>query len=410
MRVAALPPPPAGRRRTRKCRPSGRNSATGPRHPLAGRPPPSGFRDAAGGGDPQRDRSPARRRGWTPSGLHDPSAPVGGRRSSGGPLETSTCGSLPPATNATKRLSGDQIGGAAPSVPARGRASSLVERAHPNPLAASARHVEGDQAPSATPRACRPRSPFRRRTVSGRGRRHGAGRQAIPSPRRRGRRGRRVTPRARGRAGAEDDRGRPRGAALRDPLQLGHDVPRALPAVLRGPSRATSRHVVEGRRGHLLTLAIDGGCADTIAAIRLSARLPAKASSPCHLVEDGAEAKMSVPRVGRLASSCSGACTGRCRGSCVLGQRLVQRAQGGERPAPAASSPVLARAEVEELRPRLREHDVGRLQVAVDDAVPVGRREGGGDLDVRAEHSSSRERPPGRRSARDSPSIISSTR
>ena len=61
----------------------------------------------------------------TPSELHVPSEPVGASQIfCGGPPVTSTFFNLPSATNPRKRLSGDQKGRVAPSVPARGCAAS----------------------------------------------------------------------------------------------------------------------------------------------------------------------------------------------------------------------------------------------------------------------------------------------
>ncbi len=69
----------------------------------------------------------------TPSELQDPSAPVGASQMvCGGPPAMSTFFSFPAAMNATKRLSGDQNGRNAPSVPGSGRASIDIERADPD--------------------------------------------------------------------------------------------------------------------------------------------------------------------------------------------------------------------------------------------------------------------------------------
>ena len=63
----------------------------------------------------------------TPSGLQDPSAPVGASQIfCGGPPEMSTFFSLPSAKKPRNRLSGDQNGRVVPSVPARGCATSAL--------------------------------------------------------------------------------------------------------------------------------------------------------------------------------------------------------------------------------------------------------------------------------------------
>ena len=69
-----------------------------------------------------------------------------------------------------------------------------------------------------------------------------------------------------------------------------------------------------------------------------------------------------------------------------LGERLVHRPgrrdlalQGGD-------------PEVEQLRARFRQHDVGRLQIAVDDSLPVGVGECTGDLDREAQDLIERQR------------------
>ena len=54
---------------------------------------------------------------------------------------------------------------------------------------------------------------------------------------------------------------------------------------------------------------------------------------------------------------------------------------------------VLRQAEVEHLRPRLREHDVARLEIAMDDAEAVRGVERAGDVDRHAERLAQRQRP-----------------
>ena len=67
-------------------------------------------------------------------------------------------------------------------------------------------------------------------------------------------------------------------------------------------------------------------------------------------------------------------------------------------------------AEVEQLRPGLRDDDVAGLQVAVHDAGGVRRRQRLGDLDCEPEGLLERQAAPRRRSASDSPSRNSMTR
>ena len=107
-------------------------------------------------------------------------------------------------------------------------------------------------------------------------------------------------------------------------------------------------------------------------------------------------------------------CTGTVpRSVPLLRQRLVRvaRAEQHRRRRSLGRASQLGQAEVEELGARLRQHDVARLQVAVDDAVAVRLVEGVRDLDAVAQHLIGRQRAasPGDRPA-SRPSRYSITR
>ena len=206
----------------------------------------------------------------TPSGLHEP---VRAGRSVADRLgraanETSTLRSLPPATNATKRLSGDQIGRSAPSVPARGRASSWSSertqirwRPPRSSTSKAIRRPSGDTAGVPTALTSSGIGTVKRTRGGGTGARRA---QAMPSPTaaRDARANAVHAARSRTRRRPRTTAGRPNaGAALRDPLQLGHHVLRALPAVLGVLREALLRPCGRARAGVICcTLAIAGGC------------------------------------------------------------------------------------------------------------------------------------------------------
>ena len=95
-------------------------------------------------------------------------------------------------------------------------------------------------------------------------------------------------------------------------------------------------------------------------------------------------AKMSVRASASLPSSCSGAMYWRrAEDAALAGQRrLLRRPEcRPRRSRPRAIGCELRQAEVEQLHARLRQHHVARLQIAVDDAVPMRLVERLGDLD-----------------------------
>ena len=91
---------------------------------------------------------------------------------------------------------------------------------------------------------------------------------------------------------------------------------------------------------------------------------------------------MSLRASASLPSTCSGAMyvqraedrALRGAGGCVA-SRVVPDSEIGP-----AVRPQLRQPEVEQLRAGLRQHDVGRLEIAVDDAVPMRLVERVGDL------------------------------
>ena len=121
---------------------------------------------------------------------------------------------------------------------------------------------------------------------------------------------------------------------------------------------------------------------------------------------------MSVRASASLPSSCSGAMywnvPSRLPAS-VSGFACVGKVERPPAPSPAGSA-TLRQAEVEELRSRLRQHDVAGLEVAMDDARAVRLVERVGDLRADPQRLVERQGPFSSRSASVSPSRCSITR
>ena len=211
------------------------------------------------------------------------------------------------------------------------------------------------------------------------------------------------------------------GSPAREPpsaihCELRRDVARALPAVVGVLLQALAHHVVERRRRTCAwTLEIGGGCADTIAAIRLVRRLALEgAASRGHLVEHGAEREDVGARVGRLPLELLGRhVLERADDRALLGERPRRRCRATSRRGPPACAVArrAARPKSSSLAPPRGQHDVAGLQVAVHDPGAVRGVERLRRSALRgAGRLGSGSGPFASRCASDSPSTSSSTR
>ncbi len=110
-----------------------------------------------------------------------------------------------------------------------------------------------------------------------------------------------------------------------------------------------------------------------------------------HLVEHRAEGEDVAARVGLLALELFGRHVLECaKDRAALGQRRAQRSLGRQAretggPGGSVAEPQFGEAEVQELDARLGQHDVGGLQVSVNDSLPMRLVEGIGDLGGKAQ-------------------------
>ena len=172
-------------------------------------------------------------------------------------------------------------------------------------------------------------------------------------------------------------------ARLGNPLQLERQVARRLPALGRLLGHAASHEPVEGARGHRrqagnrsrIFLEDRGDQAGL--AFALEGPLCGQ-----HLVQQGAEGEDVAARVGLLPLELLGRhVLKRADDHPLRGQRRGHRRRRGQ--IGAAARPGQGRAsqaEVEQLGARLRQHDVARLEIAVDHPLAVGRGQRVGDL------------------------------
>ena len=328
----------------------------------------------------------------TPLVLHVPSEPPGASQTfCGGPPVTSIFWSLPAETKPMKRLSGDQNGRPAPSVPSSARAlSALSARIQIRFFPVESVALNARMRPSGEIRGASIV------VISG-----GVGTSNRTSVRARGRapdepdreaggdesRRRREAPReALSALAAVGDR---RGqtdlrAALRDPLELELHVVRGLEAVL-GILRETRRdQAVERRRRHRhdrrrgRRAVLQDRADQARLALAVERLLPRR-----HLVEDRAEREDVAPRVGLAALELLGRhVLERPEDRPLLREvlRRGHRRQGRRAGAVRGRREDLRETEIQQLRAALREHDVPRLEVPVHDTLPVRLVERVGDL------------------------------
>ncbi|MDO8795479.1 MAG: hypothetical protein Q7J25_12760 [Vicinamibacterales bacterium] len=186
-------------------------------------------------------------------------------------------------------------------------------------------------------------------------------------------------------------------SAFGNPPQLRRHIVRGLPAIVGVFHQADAHQPFErGRRhrrqrGQRRRVGID----DRGDQARLAAALE-RLSPGDHLVQERAErkdvgARVGVPRLELLGRHVlkrpQDRAVGRQR---LLDRRHHRRARGG--PTRRAH---LRQTEVEQLRALFRQHDVGRLEVAMDDALAVRAAERVGDLDPAAQGRVERQRAVG---------------
>ena len=257
----------------------------------------------------------------------------------------------PSAKKARNRLSGDQKGAHASSVPGKGWAVERVERPDPDPrLPFESVALNARMRPSGEMRGTSIVATSGGRTISKRTARGGFGaRWTKPTAQGRGRDERRGEPPGELLAvlAPRDDGRRQPGlrAALGDPLQLQHHVVRRLPAVARDPWRGSLDDPVERRRDHRLDRR-------DRRRVRVQDRADqaAPGSSPwnaffpvSHLVEHAAEREDVAARVGLVALE-------------LLGRHVLERPEDRAarrsaaallgavgRPSPATAAPAARR-------------------------------------------------------------------
>ena len=350
----------------------------------------------------------------TPSRFQDPLRPFAtSHTGSGGAPEMSTFWSLPSAKNARNRLSGDQNGKVAPCVPGIGFAPSSPVRPQPQEgLAVGILRGERDEA------AVRR---HRERAAAGVGQvelgllgRQHEGPDAhrgtrAPGAGNRTSRARRATIAAAATAQASFSRFLRRattgaGSPAWEPPSATHwSWSFASCAVWKRSSGSLARHVLTTRfsAGGIIgeISEIAGGSSRRIAPMSEAWLVPEKAFLPVAISYSRApNEKMSLRASASLPSSCSGAMYWNV-------PRTVPRSVSGwlacisvaSRETPDETSRPrrleLRQAEVEELHPRLRQHDVAGLQVPVHDPLPVRLVERVGDLDPVTQELLGRERP-----------------
>ena len=174
-------------------------------------------------------------------------------------------------------------------------------------------------------------------------------------------------------------------SALGDPGEFGGHVARALPAIVRVLLQTLAHDVVERRRTHTLNVrdrrrlrGDDGG--DQAGAVLPFERLLARG----HLIQQSAEGEDVGARIGRRAFELLGRhVLERSHDRPLLGQVLGHGFVEGLNRREPLDGPALAdlgKTEVEELRPRLADHYVAGLEIAMNDAAAMRGVKGARDL------------------------------
>ena len=410
----------------RKWRPSGRNAGQpAPRSPLAASGVTSGLRTPPPASIIQSGSMPRPSNRITPRGLHEPSAPYcASPIVCAGPPATATRRSFPPAMNAIERLSGDQIGRSAPSVPGSEPRLERVERPQPDRLLPGRRRRRRMRACARRATAPAGRRPGRPRGSGSRSGRPGRAWARVAPTRRRSRP-------PRGRRERRSSRRGPRAhAAVSRRSRAGRRASR-LPGSTAS-SAATSRALCQRSSGsfsrHLRTTWSSAGGDMRLhardrrrLATRRSRRSGSCASCPRTRVVPWPSRRARAPeredvgaRVRRLPLELlRGHVLERADDRALLGERLSLRcgATTPPRTTPGPSPGRAARPKSRSLAPAARQHHVAGLQVAVHDPGAVGGVEGRARSGPRsAGRPSSGSGPFASRCASDSPSISSSTR
>ena len=181
---------------------------------------------------------------------------------------------------------------------------------------------------------------------------------------------------------------------LADPLQFARQVTGTLPALVGILREAAGHDVIEQRRCQGLELG--DGSRFVLENRGNQARMGRSAERPRprdHLVEHRAERKDVGPGIAFAAFNllrCHVLKRAENRTLCrEIGGRGREGRFGGARDHQRAR---LRQTEVQQLRAHLREHDVAGLQIAMDDARPVGSVESRRDLDRNGERLADRDR------------------
>ena len=183
---------------------------------------------------------------------------------------------------------------------------------------------------------------------------------------------------------------------MRNPAQLRRQVARGLPSIVRIFSQAHRKDAIEHRRNERLKggnrrRVIFENCADD-AGRRVTLERP---SAGCHLINHGAQRPDVAACVGLPTLDLLGRHV--VHGPENRPLRRLRRRRGHprhprhrDRP---SLGPKLGQPEVQQLRPRLGQHDVGGLEITMDDSLAMRLVERVGDLGRDLQRLLERERP-----------------